>query len=191
MVVGCSTGALHALTTLLSGLRADLPVPVILVCHRGQEDGDLLAELLARASPLPVIEAEERQAVEKEDGPGTALCVRGHLKFDDFLQMACTFCMYTKDDLLLFAFNAFDLDNSGVIDELEFMQLCLVVNNDKPTYPDNFKLALISVVAGERGSRETCTCGAPVIIDATIRRRAILGFFTSAACTVAWRTRST
>lgn len=64
VVIGCSTGGLQALSTVLSGLRADLPVPVIVLCHRGQDDDSgLLVELLARQSPLPVREAEERQPV--------------------------------------------------------------------------------------------------------------------------------
>jgi len=62
VVIGCSTGGLHALSTILSALRPDLAVPVIVVCHRGQDDdGTLLVELLARHSTLPVREAEERQ----------------------------------------------------------------------------------------------------------------------------------
>lgn len=64
VVIGCSTGGLKALGIVLSGLRVDLPVPVIVLCHRGQDDdSDLLAELLARQSPLSVHEAEERQPV--------------------------------------------------------------------------------------------------------------------------------
>ncbi|WP_295685693.1 chemotaxis protein CheB [uncultured Nevskia sp.] len=64
VVIGCSTGGLKALSTVLSGLRADLQVPVIVLCHRGQDDDSgLLVELLARQSPLPVHEAEERQPV--------------------------------------------------------------------------------------------------------------------------------
>lgn len=64
VVIGCSTGGLQALSTVLSGLRADLPVPVIVLCHRGQDDdSSLLVELLARQSPLLVREAEERQPV--------------------------------------------------------------------------------------------------------------------------------
>jgi len=62
VVIGCSTGGLHALSTILAALRPDLAVPVIAVCHRGQDDdGPLLVELLSRHSALPVREAEERQ----------------------------------------------------------------------------------------------------------------------------------
>ena len=62
VVIACSTGGLQALSVVLSGLRDDLPVPVVVLCHRGQDDDSaLLIELLARRSPLPVREAEERQ----------------------------------------------------------------------------------------------------------------------------------
>lgn len=62
VVIGCSTGGLHALSVILAALRPDLGAPVIAVCHRGQDDdGSLLVDLLARHSVLPVREAEERQ----------------------------------------------------------------------------------------------------------------------------------
>ena len=143
--------------------------------------------------PIP---ARERKEMELEDGPGTALHVRGFLTFNDFFQVVCTFAMYGEDDILLFGFNAFDQENTGVINETELrvpvapaavaaarrararvrartsacaraltdarrrplappslalplpppalcsMALCLIVNNDFPRYPDNFKLAL-------------------------------------------------
>lgn len=64
VVIGCSTGGLQALSAVLSGLRADLAVPVIVLCHRGQDDdGELLVELLGLQTSLPVREAEERQPV--------------------------------------------------------------------------------------------------------------------------------
>lgn len=62
VVLGCSTGGLRALSTLLAALRPDLAVPVIVVCHRSQDDDDaLLVELLSRHSALPVGEAGERE----------------------------------------------------------------------------------------------------------------------------------
>jgi len=61
VVIACSTGGLRALGIVLAGLDPALPVPVIVLCHRGQDDdGALLLDLLARLSPLPVREAEER-----------------------------------------------------------------------------------------------------------------------------------
>lgn len=61
VVIGCSTGGLQALTVLLPQLDPALRVPVIVVCHVGGDDVDLLCELLARVSALPVREAAERQ----------------------------------------------------------------------------------------------------------------------------------
>lgn len=93
-------------------------------------------------SRIEQVTAAEIKRQEELDGPGSAVKVRGSLTFDDFVQLACTFCMYSHDDMIMFCFTAFDTDNSGVIDENEFLQLCVIVNNEKPTYPDNFRLAL-------------------------------------------------
>ena len=60
VVVGCSAGGLRALHTLLGGLHARFPRPIVAVCHTGSDDVSLLCELLARSSPLPVEEATER-----------------------------------------------------------------------------------------------------------------------------------
>lgn len=63
VVVGCSTGAVHALRTLAAGLDARLPVPLVVVCHAGEDfDIELLAELLRAQTPLAVTEARERHA---------------------------------------------------------------------------------------------------------------------------------
>lgn len=62
VVLGCSAGGLRALHVLLSGLAANLPLPLAAVCHTGSEDVSLLCELLARSSTLPVQEASERCA---------------------------------------------------------------------------------------------------------------------------------
>lgn len=60
VVAGCSAGGLRTLHTLLAGLAADFPLPLVAVCHTGSEDVSLLCELLARSSTLPVLEATER-----------------------------------------------------------------------------------------------------------------------------------
>ncbi len=67
LVVGCSTGGVHALGTLLAGLAPELQVPVIVVCHTGSEDVEMLREVLALKSSLPVVEASERYPPQ----PGT------------------------------------------------------------------------------------------------------------------------
>jgi two-component system chemotaxis response regulator CheB len=63
VVIGCSTGGLHALVTLLGGLRTDFPAPLVVVCHSASDDSELLCSLLAAACPLPVREAGEREPV--------------------------------------------------------------------------------------------------------------------------------
>ena len=50
--------------------------------------------------------------------------------------------MYSKDEILKFCFECFDLDNSGSIDEREFVNLCKTVNNAAPAFPQNFRRAL-------------------------------------------------
>ncbi|TAL85037.1 MAG: chemotaxis protein CheB [Rhodanobacter sp.] len=60
IVVGCSAGGLDALKILLAGLDPQLSQPVLVCCHSGADTVELLCELLARASTLPVVEAVER-----------------------------------------------------------------------------------------------------------------------------------
>ena len=43
--------------------------------------------------------------------------------------------MYGKDDILRFAFDTFDKDGSGTIDEKEFMDMAYMINNANPTFP--------------------------------------------------------
>ena len=63
IVVGCSSGGLEALRILLAGLDPRLSQPVLVCCHSGSEAVDLMCELLARTSTLPVTEAIERHPV--------------------------------------------------------------------------------------------------------------------------------
>jgi two-component system chemotaxis response regulator CheB len=60
IAIGCSVGGLKALETLLAGLDPHLPQTLIVCCHTGSSDVDLLCELLRGHSRLPVIEAAER-----------------------------------------------------------------------------------------------------------------------------------
>jgi hypothetical protein len=60
IVIGASLGGQEALTTVLSALPADFPLPVVIVQHRGVESDDLLCLLLQTCSALPVREAEDK-----------------------------------------------------------------------------------------------------------------------------------
>lgn len=46
------------------------------------------------------------------------------VEFDDYVRVICTYCMFTKDEILRFCFRCFDHDDSGTIDEKEFCELC-------------------------------------------------------------------
>jgi two-component system chemotaxis response regulator CheB len=59
VVVGASTGGPQALTTLVSGLPDDFPVPVLMALHIPGEYTQALAARLDRASALHVVEATD------------------------------------------------------------------------------------------------------------------------------------
>jgi two-component system chemotaxis response regulator CheB len=62
VVVGTSSGGLKAAQLLLSGLDPTFPLPVVIVQHRGKDESSL-CEYLARTSPLPVTEPEDKEAI--------------------------------------------------------------------------------------------------------------------------------
>ena len=66
----------------------------------------------------------------------------GEVDFNEFIGVCCTYCMLSKQELLRFTFDSFDLDQGGTLDEEEFMILCKAVNNMNPTFPGNFTTAL-------------------------------------------------
>ena len=78
LVIGASTGGPDALSRLMAGLPADLPVPVLVVQHMPPVFTAMLAERLDRVSPLSVAEATEGAVLQ----PGTALLAPGdfHLR---------------------------------------------------------------------------------------------------------------
>lgn len=61
IVIGCSAGGLKALCILLDDLRLLRPIPLVIVQHRTDDNGELLEEVLSRK-----INQEVRQASEKE-----------------------------------------------------------------------------------------------------------------------------
>lgn len=61
--MAASTGGIAALRTVLGALDPRLRVPVLLVLHTAPGDGQVLCDLLAVASALPVVEGQSRQPV--------------------------------------------------------------------------------------------------------------------------------
>jgi two-component system chemotaxis response regulator CheB len=86
VVVGASWGGLRAVGDLLAGLPARFPAPVLVAQHRADDiRDDLLGDLLARRSALPVREAEDHGDLEPGRvvlaPPGYHLLVEGdHLE---------------------------------------------------------------------------------------------------------------
>lgn len=67
VVMAASAGGLPVLRQILSGLPADFPLPIVIVQHRSMVVPSLAAQILSRAGPLPVKEAEQGEVLE----PGT------------------------------------------------------------------------------------------------------------------------
>ena len=51
----------------------------------------------------------------------------GGIEFEEYVRVMATYCMFTKDEILRFCFECFDVDGSGTIDEKEFIELCKLV----------------------------------------------------------------
>jgi two-component system chemotaxis response regulator CheB len=63
VVIGTSWGGLKAIEILLSGLPKDFPLAIAIAQHRHRNAGDLLCGLLQRHSPLPLVEAQDKQTI--------------------------------------------------------------------------------------------------------------------------------
>lgn len=63
VVIGASWGGLHALGTIVAGLPADFPLPVIIVQHRSRDSETLLEELLQDLTPLPVHQVDDKDEI--------------------------------------------------------------------------------------------------------------------------------
>jgi two-component system, chemotaxis family, protein-glutamate methylesterase/glutaminase len=62
IVIGASAGGLETLKRLLAAVPADLPASLFVVLHTADHEPGILARVLASASALPVVTAEEGQA---------------------------------------------------------------------------------------------------------------------------------
>ncbi len=70
VVMGTSTGGLHALTRLLSALPANYRLPIVIVQHRSKDSDERLSALLRVTSAIPLFEAEDKEPLR---GPGVYL----------------------------------------------------------------------------------------------------------------------
>ena len=61
IVIGASWGGLAALTRVINDLPADFDVPIVIVQHRSRHADNLLAGLLQDATPLRVVDAEDKE----------------------------------------------------------------------------------------------------------------------------------
>jgi two-component system chemotaxis response regulator CheB len=61
VVIGASWGGLAALTRVISDLPADFDVPVVVVQHRSRHADSLLVGLLQDATPLTVVDVEDKE----------------------------------------------------------------------------------------------------------------------------------
>jgi two-component system chemotaxis response regulator CheB len=67
IVIGCSSGGLHALKRIFASISAGFPLPFATVQHLSSESSGALAGLLAQNAQIPVKEAEDKEPVQ----PGT------------------------------------------------------------------------------------------------------------------------
>ena len=64
VLIGTSYGGVSALQALLPGLSPGLRVPVVVVQHRARDEDSGLCEFLRDRCPLPVVEPNDKDAVE-------------------------------------------------------------------------------------------------------------------------------
>jgi chemotaxis protein methyltransferase CheR len=63
IVIGVSAGGLNALSVLLSGLKDDLKIPVIITQHLNPDEKSNLTEILSSKSRIKIIEVEDNMAI--------------------------------------------------------------------------------------------------------------------------------
>lgn len=80
VVVGTSLGGFSALKILLAGFPSSFPAPIVVVQHQAEAPTNNLPFLLQRYSALPLVEPDDKQAVE----PGRVFVAPGsyHLLLD-------------------------------------------------------------------------------------------------------------
>ena len=65
VVIGSSAGGIQALSTVLSALPSEFPLPIIVVQHLHPESGAYLARIFASKCPLKIKQADEKERIKK------------------------------------------------------------------------------------------------------------------------------
>jgi len=73
LAIGASTGGPQALSTILRGLPADFPLPILIVLHISPTFGGAIAEWLNDQSPIPVTLAADGQPLPPMGSPQVVL----------------------------------------------------------------------------------------------------------------------
>lgn len=75
IVIGCSAGGIKALTTLLSPLGEDYPIPLIIVQHASADSGNYRAEHISSFCKVPVTEIADQVEIT---APGAFVAPGGY-----------------------------------------------------------------------------------------------------------------
>jgi two-component system chemotaxis response regulator CheB len=102
IVMGGSSGALEALSTLLPALPKDCAIPVAIVVHLPSTRPSHLAEVLAARTVLPVREAEDKEPI----APGTVYVAPPNYHL--LVERTKTFAL-SADEAVLFSRPAIDV----------------------------------------------------------------------------------
>lgn len=61
---------------------------------------------------------------------------------EDFIIVTVRYCMFSRNEILRFCFECFDTDDSGTINEQEYISILKSVNAAEPAFPGNYNRAL-------------------------------------------------
>ena len=64
IAIGASWGGVQAISVVLAGLPGDLPAPVVIAQHRGEEGPAQLAEALGRRTALRVVDGTDKDVLQ-------------------------------------------------------------------------------------------------------------------------------
>ena len=72
--------------------------------------------------------------------------------FEEFLEAAAAFCLFTKDEMVIFVFNMLDRDRDAVISKKDCFRHVMLERDKKPIFPNNL-LRAIELFECDRGDR--------------------------------------